>query len=635
MGCVAPEKVQEAFLAAPPLIAEQILDLTIKHPNWMRDVFQMREWPKGNGTVMEQLIFRGAMPQIERGFDKWTKMGNLSGCDPCAGPNCSYNWTPFGGHGFDRKLTELMKREFKSPAYCVEEIQTTAHFEQVFGKIVENLYAQVDFFREQNIGLNFLTSLAKKYVVDSEGPKPNTQNPYVYRNTGGVRLSTLNINLLEFFYEQMRRMPDAIPYDVVDGSPIFALEASPQTLARLYRDDPELRQDARFSGLANDLLMKYNFMSTLRGMFIPAPILYPRRFNIVAGEPIEVLPFINDAPAEVGAFTYVNEAYNNATHEEVLIHGKYPFEIFYFPTAETLGDGSSFGPEFAFMNQWMWVNPQTDVDPFRRVGFFATSAKIALSQQFSEAIFGVLIERPLAGLTAFYTPNPVCPVAPPTCTNVVPDVLCPCPVVMSITANPLTAGNYYFQFSTPVTGEAEDPVQLQLDNGAFITGALVALSDDGLTAEITFTTDLPEGICTAIIGIYCDSSLGCSASVQFATDCRSGATNAVKLILSNPIKAIDVNDIVIAYFGDCTQAELKVLAVDAANLTWTVGYNTGFGPTDNPTGAGGPPPTNAPLNADMLCDRGGITKLCVPPATDATCPACGPDVTACENPDEG
>lgn len=621
--CLTPDQVQEAFLASPPLIAQQILDLSVKHPIWLSDLWSLEEWPRGNGTLLEQLVFRGAMPQIERGFERWRKIQNISGCNPCSGPDCNYNWNFFGGHGFERKLTELMSQDFRSPDYCINEIQTTAHFKEVFAKIVENLYRQTAFYKEFNIGLNFLTMLAKKYVVDSGGAKPNPANPYVYRNIGTARLSALNIEMLEFFYEAIRRLPDAIPYDTVDGAPLYSLLASPQLLSRLYRDDSNLRQDVRFSGLANDLVTKYNFMSTIRGMFIAAPILYPRRFKIVDGEPVEILPFVNNVPAEVGVYTYLNPEYEAATHEEIILHGKYPFKVFYYPTETSLGDNTSFGPEFSFMNSWAWVNPSTPSDPFRRVGFFATSAKIGLSQQFSEGIYGILVERPSTALMAIYTPNPVCPVDPPVCDNTVPDVGCPCPAVLSITADPFTASTYNISLATAVDGDPDDPIVFELDNGTTITGTLEQISSDGKTVQVSFTTDLPDGICTAIINVSCVDNAQCSALVQSACDCRSNQTDQIKLTLSNAIRAT-VDDLIIAYFGDCTIAELKIVSVDGANLEYTVEYAPGYGPTDDPTGEG-----STGLSADMVCDRGGITKVCVPPATDATCPACGVDVTPC------
>lgn len=609
--CMTPDKVQEAFLAAPPLIAQQILDLTIKHPNWLRDQFETEQWPTGSGTIMEQLVFRGALPQIERGLDQWRKIPNTSGCSPCDSPDCSYNWTPLGGHGFERKLTELAQREFRSPSYCINEIQTTANFKQVFAKIVENLYRQIDFFKEVNIGQNVLTLLAKKCMVDAGGAKFNPQNPYVYRNTGGVRLSTLNIEMLEFFYEHMRRLPDAIPYDVVDGAPIYAVVASHQLLARMFRDNANIRQDVRFSGAANDLLTKYNFMSTTRGMFINVPILYPRRFDVVAGVPVEVLPFVNDVPAEVGAFTYLNPAYEAAAYEEVLIHGKFPFKLFYMPTEQTLGEGATFGPEDSFMNSFMWVNPQTVCDPFRRVGFFATAAKMGVGQQFSDGIYGVLVERPRVALMAMYTPEPECPPETVTCDNIVPSVECPCPVVVSITASPFTSGNYIFVLATPVTGAPGHTVSFRYDNGTCVDGELVQISSDGKTIEVDI--DLCDGVCENIIGLCCSTpQVPCSARVISASDCAGVLT----VVLSNAIRA-SVGERVTAYSGDCLTSTLEIVSIDPCTLTYTLQFPNLMLAAQ-------------PNEVDVLCQVGGIYKICVPPETDATCPACEASLDACD-----
>lgn len=605
-------QVQEAFLAAPPLIAQQILDLSIKHPNWLRDLFEVAEWPRGNGTIMEQLVFRGAMPQIERGFDKWKKLDNNTGCAPCYGPDCSYNWTDFGGNGFERKLTQLMSREFRSPSYCIKEIQTTAHFKEVFAKIVENLYSQVDFFKEMNIGLNFLTGLAKKYVVDSSGAVPNTQNPYVYRPIGTARISTLNIEMLEFFYEYMRRIPDCVPYDVINGAPIFSIIASHQLLGRLYKDDPQLRQDVRFSGMANDMLTKYNFMSTIRGMFISAPVLYPRRFNYVqdivgVGHWEEVLPFVNGIPMEVGAYTGFNPAYEAATHEEILLHGKFPFKIFSMPTEVSLGQNASFGPEFQWFNSWMWVNPQTVQDPFRRVGYFATGATIGLSQQFSDGIFGVLVERPKKTLMATWLPEPACPPEPEECSNTVPIVRCPCASILDSLTNPIT-GNCVLHFATAQDVEAHDSIQVGLDTGGYITGEVVDVSEDGHWVEIDFGDYFDCTLCNHFTTVYCDDTLGCSANVlKYYVD----PTDATRLYLtlSNPLKADTGSDVVTLYYGNGDSVSATVVSVNMDTLVWRVD-----------------------IGATAFSDTvGGVVSVCVPYTTDNTCPACGgPTSEPCE-----
>jgi hypothetical protein len=620
-------QVQEAFLAGPPLIAENIMDMTFQHPNWLGSIWKLEDWPEGQGTQMEQLVFRGGLPQVERGFDSWKRLGNNTGCNPGQGPDCSYNWTEFGGYGFDRKVTELMSQDFRTKDYCIAEIQTSHQFRDVFGKIMENIYRQVDFYKEQNIGMNFLTMLAKKFIVDGAGAKGNTNNPYVYRNIGTARLSMLNMRMLEFFYDWMRRMPDVIPYDNVDGRPLFALEASEQVLSAIYTDDANIRQDVRFSGYANDLLEKFNFQTTIKGMFIPAPILYPRRFNIVNGEPFEVLPTVNGVPAEVGSYSYLNPDYLSATHEEVLLHGRDPFKIWTQPTATSLGQGTSFGPEPKFLESWKWVNPETTCDPFQRVGYFASSAKIGVSAQFSEGMYAILVERPSVFTMSMYTPNPVCPVAPPDCGNLVPEVTCPCPLISGqVYADPMNANTWYVPLITPIEGDIGDDVTLQLNNGLGVAAELAAISADLKTISLTFTEEVDQAFFDNVVGILCATYGGCSSTVNFASDCRSNQTGQVKLALQRAIRAVEEGDIVLAYFGDCTTAELAVVSVDAEKLVWTVEYAAGAGPSDDPTGAG-----YTVLSADMICDRKGIAKLCVPPSTDASCPACEFSITACSD----
>ncbi len=62
------ETFNQAFLAATPDIASEILDLSYKMPMWLADVWELKRW-EANDNVMQQLVFRGSMPEVERGFD--------------------------------------------------------------------------------------------------------------------------------------------------------------------------------------------------------------------------------------------------------------------------------------------------------------------------------------------------------------------------------------------------------------------------------------------------------------------------------------------------------------------------------------------------------------------------------------
>ena len=627
------EDFNAAFLASTPEISQEILDYSFQFPMWMAVVWALKEWTS-NQNVMQQLIFRGSVPEIERGFDKWKQMASAAGCQPCAA-DCSYNWTTFHGHGMERRLVQLMRREFKTPKYCVSSITSSYEYETIFAKIIENINLQVSFFKEFNIGLNFLTGIAKKLIMDGNGLQANTADPYQYRLPGNATLGKLNRRGLVKLYEGLRRRVDAVPFDMMDGKPIYALSASDELIDDLFINDATSRQDLRFSSAADAVLNKYNFMSSIFGMFINAPILYPRRFDLVVAAAVgtqtwvERLPFMSGLPTEVGEFSDLNPAWENAGYEEVLIHGKNPFAVFYRAPVTSIGQGTEFGPAPTFMNSWQWVNIQTEGDVFRREGFFATEAEIALSAQWSGSVYGWLVPRPSKKLTAEYYPAPTCPEKDVDCKNTVPPVCCPCPLILGAVLNPIT-GHYLVSFAVPIVGKPTFSIILGLNTGGYIVGTVTALSSDGKIADITFEEKIDFTNCVKFTSVFCTDTLACTSMVLDTCDCRSGETGNFRVILETPIKATTITDVVYGCMGDGTVQHFSVVGVDMLTNTWTIEYAAGYGPTDDPNGDGG-----SELEEDINCDRNGIVSICVPPGTDSTCPTCSCGnalvVTQCED----
>lgn len=620
------ETFNQAFLAGTPDIAAEILDFSYKMPLWLADNWELKNW-EANDNVMQQLIFRGSLPEVEQGFDRWKKLASSAGCEPCTN-DCSYNFTTFQGHGFERRLVALMRREFKTPEYCVNEIKSAYEFELTFEKIIQNIQYQVQFFKEINIGQNFLTGIAKKLLVAGSGIVGNSADPYSYRALGTATLAKANFRIMTKIYEGLRRRADVIPFDIQNGKPLYAASASDELFDALYIEDPNARADLRFSSGVDALLTRYNFMSSIRGQFLNAPILYPRRFKIVSGAWVQVLPFVNGIPAEAGSFSDLNPEWEAAPYEEMLVYGKNPFNVFSRAQISTIGEGTTFGPEPSFMDTWLWVNIQTECDVFRRQGFYATAAEIALSPQYSGGVYGIMFPRPSAASVALYWPADSCPPEDVACDNDVPAITsCPCPLVLSATADPFHAGRYTVVFGVPQSSvEVNDSIQIGLATGGYITGTVEAITTDYLTLSIQFSASTVISNCNGLTAVFCDNTLGCSSLVLSTCDCRAGETGNFKTILANPIKAVTAADIVYAYMGDGTTQHLAVVSADMTTNEWVFEYAAGYGPTDDPTGAG-----TTGLETDIVCDRNGIVSVCVPPSTDATCPECGngPTITPC------
>lgn len=378
--------------------------------------------------------------------------------------------------------------------------------------------------------------------------------------------------------------------------------ASAQLLQRLYRDDPELRQDVRFSGLANANLTKYNFISTIRDMFIAAPILSPRRYTIVGGVAVEVSPVLNNIPMEAGSFTGQNPMYESATHEEVILHGKSPFDIYYMPTTTSLGQNTSFGPEFSFLDSWAWINALTDNDPMRRVGYFVSSATIGFGAPYSEGQYGILVERVSLKLAAVFNPTPLCPPVEPSCANEIAATGCPNPIILGWTADPFAANTYTIMLAAPVTGSTGEFLLFGIDTGGTILGTIVALTADGLTVSVTFPAGTDLGICDHFTTMQTDSvaNLACYSTVVSYMPNAADNTR-IDLILSSPIKAITAAQVVTLTYGNGTTASATVVTSNQSTGAWTVD-----------------------LGATVFSDQvGGVYSICVPTATAASCPGCG------------
>src|SRR4029079_17861441 len=106
---------------------------------------------------------------------------------------------------------------------------------------------------------------------------------------------------------------------------------------------------------------------------------------------------------------------------------------------------------------------------------------------------------------------PTCPVTPEDCDNVVPDVLCPCPLILGFFVN--EAGeSVLINLSVPIDVSASDTIQFGLSTGGYVEGEVVALSEDGKQVEVTFE-DFDPGNCDQFTTIFCDNTMGCFAEV--------------------------------------------------------------------------------------------------------------------------
>ena len=260
------------------------------------------------------------------------------------------------------------------------------------------------------------------------------------------------------------------------------------------------------------------------------------------------------------------------------------------------------------LNKWIIYANSPESLILKKIGYDRDTLKVA--PQFSRSIYGILVERPSNGIMFSVLPAASCPVTPVECNNTVPAVGCPCSLITNAFANPIN-GHTILELAVPLSPVPSPAATLQfgIDTGGYLTGTVVTAAADGSSVEVTFPNGTDLGVCDHFTTVFCDNTLGCSATVQ--SQCTAG-TSSLSVVLSNPIKADTNNDNVVVTFTDGTTATVQVNGTpNMSTLTWVL---DGFSPSF----------------AAGTCDVPAIVSVCVPPGTDATCPDCGgPTYTQC------
>lgn len=618
--CISTESTTQAFIANAPLIGATIKNMELQAPNWYRDLLKPQPWPEDGGLSIQELEYHGELPQVEEGFDSWELLDDPSGCGVICTPNCGYNFHALEGNAFNSRTFRVMRKDFRTDDFCVTSISSTRQFEQVFAAMLQGFYNQIAFHKEVNVGQNFISQIAKKYVIDSAGYKPNSGDPYTYLPKGDTTLSALTIEGLEFFYQQLRMLPRIQPLGMSNGMPLYAAVASPELLTSIYRDDPKIRTDLRAAAAGNveygnDLIQRYNLNYTIRDMFLPISYLTPRRFYWDGTNLrwVRVLPWVKGVKGTVGTYTDVNPLYMDpsyATHEEIIIHGLDPIGLMTRQDPSTLGEGSSFGPQpgNGFWDNFQWSNPETRDDPGRLMGFYWTRAQIALIARGD--VYAILVPRkPLGAMVRFYDTNLTCPPAATECDNEVAAPGCPSPTISSFYPHPTLASTYFVCFTVPIDAEADDTILLESQTHGYVTATVLedGVSSDGTCFMVSISGTVPT--CDRFVRVFNALDLQCSSDV-LKYETVSGDNTQLNLLLRNPIRAYTNGQSVTLKYGDGTSVTATLVSAGINMMTnvWRVDIGgTAFSDTVN-----------------------GVVEICVPTATVATCPGCtGPTETQC------
>jgi hypothetical protein len=180
----------------------------------------------------------------------------------------------------------------------------------------------------------------------------------------------LSQGILDRIYLKLVR-EGAEPWGMENGRPVYAVVLSPEAQEFLFRGIGalNLRDDFRYNNSrVNELLAPLGVERSYKGWFYLVD-MFPRRFNIVSGAYVEVLPFIPQETTNGRKFV-LNSAYEVADIEEAYIYVREALEFQVPKPITSPGGGTSFTAQ-NYMGDFRWMNiPHETDNPDGTIGRF-------------------------------------------------------------------------------------------------------------------------------------------------------------------------------------------------------------------------------------------------------------------------
>lgn len=598
----SPQVVDLAFREAEPYIEREIRDRTYQMARFLVDFAPVKLFNDGIGYTQTKVRFYGDIgPQFDS-MDGWRREQRsrpIADSHQDAHDACGYIWEEVG-HGFEELQWFLLKRDLRTPDICIEDIRTFWEYEQMQDLIFKNL-ADITVNMREQVNRNAIIDFSVKYVLTSNGLEANTLNPRSLPNLGTagtnrVTVGKLNFRILKRLYNALLR--EAAPYalETINGRPVFGIMASDDVLDDLYLEDATVRTDLHYSNMSSELLTRYNFMESIRNMFITIPDIYAPRYTVdTSGNLTRVFPYERDVVIQSGTRPAPNPDYDNAPYELVTILCKELFCLRTRKAISSVGGQTDFDAETG-MFEWKWHNPPRYCDPNRRVGYYFANGRIGIEPGDFTDIPAVLVARRPAKLDVAFWPNPECPPVESSCNNSLPSQGCPLPNIAGCCAD--ITDNNVLQFSLTSalanTTNVGDAIAVRMANGGIASGTIDSLSADFLKVAIDFgevVSCKPNWYLQIV-----SSPLEKCASVVIEDACLSNGNRSLRL--ENLINSTVVANIVVKVLLSSNEwINATVVSVAKDTLTYVV------------------------TPASTLTDQ-CITKICVPTTVVATCPDC-------------
>ena len=372
-----------------------------EHPMVFRDRIAREMYPLFSGLAQRTNIWHpGLGPQA--GISEWkaiqiSEVGN--GAD--GGYNaCTIHDPQTYGFSVESKEYTGLSTEWRSPVTCVRNAMWTEEAKRQVGYIYSMgvmITSQAWEVYSRETYMKFAADASNLFVLSAgltlEGSPKFTYDPFetytysggpfgadekvtVLKIDAGVKVSTLNMSFLDLFHMWLDSECPGAAISKEGGLPTFGLMLHMSDFDKMLRDDPDTRADMRE---AKPEMLFANYTQTFKnlrgwGMIHDSRQMRFRYWKVGADGKLwfrRVLPMREGRSITIGKLPEANPEYLLAEIAVAVVFLNDVYRIRIPPKLDSLSGGTSFGPAPGFSGDWMWINYQSDANPYREVGYHA------------------------------------------------------------------------------------------------------------------------------------------------------------------------------------------------------------------------------------------------------------------------
>lgn len=325
---------------------------------WNR-LIKQEAFPEGMGVAINTLVYqRTVVPNVTN--TAWSSMGLSNGT---GNPSC--NPTPqLLEYAQTMRSYNLSQMAVRTPTLCVNDIRYGYDFRKQLGQMFDILTENTQFVWENRYRDEYIR-LAQHKVVAAPGlPEDSVNFPAV--NPSLVRAIDSGI-LLDFYGRLLRDSGGQGAYSMRNGSPNYALLISPEASRYIIMQNPEIRQDFRFSREVEELLGPLGAVTDYAGFHHIHDWQAPR-YVFQGGQYVRV-PYYSDAPTTYGEQADVNPAYTNAPFEATILFNPDVYTSRVVNPITSPGGNTKFDA-VNYRGDFQWINFKSECNPLGNTGYF-------------------------------------------------------------------------------------------------------------------------------------------------------------------------------------------------------------------------------------------------------------------------